>query len=368
MATEPAIDFPEWANLNPTDGVTGKDAVVEPDASKKNNGWAAEERPPRQDFNWLFNQCGLWIAWFKQQVNAVFNNLSNFITLAGVSEDMAGDSGNLSSALSARFNRWEIEGFDVVSVVNNNPGTETTFIFSGGRCLDSLGLYTISKNVLTLTKKLRNASYVKGASGNMLATSAVPPSNGTMHLFVIHFSDDDSVDFAADDNIAGTNAAAMANVDYIRYLWPIGHYGNGNTELFQTIGNNYFFQDLKSETMVISQPNQTVEVAIGAIDYAWPKTTRGFSMTFDFIVDMSTSSDSNISGSIVPKTGSKAAQTYQFNKVGGTAIKSVVDGVEIQMGSDYKVKIVLDAALSNGSVRIESCVRKVTSTRMPWNA
>jgi len=68
MATEP-VKLPEWASANPTDGVSGQAAIIEPSEAKKDSGFLRLERSPRQDHNWLFNLIFQWFEWLKQQEN-----------------------------------------------------------------------------------------------------------------------------------------------------------------------------------------------------------------------------------------------------------------------------------------------------------
>lgn len=51
--TKPA-EIPEWA-LSPD-----VDAIATPSGGKINSGFTIQERPPRQDFNYLFNKLGQW--------------------------------------------------------------------------------------------------------------------------------------------------------------------------------------------------------------------------------------------------------------------------------------------------------------------
>ena len=46
-------DFPRWATEDQIDPISGQNNVVEPPTTKKDNGWARKEIPPRQWFNWL---------------------------------------------------------------------------------------------------------------------------------------------------------------------------------------------------------------------------------------------------------------------------------------------------------------------------
>jgi hypothetical protein len=67
MATKPT-STPRWANV-------GGD-IVEPNAGKKDIGWAAGERPPAQYKNWLLNLA--W-QWFEYLSDGVFTGLARFV-------------------------------------------------------------------------------------------------------------------------------------------------------------------------------------------------------------------------------------------------------------------------------------------------
>jgi hypothetical protein len=64
MAAEPTKE-PEWASVPAVDPISGQSNIVEPTESKKDSGFNFQERPPRQDFNWLFNLIWEWIKYFK---------------------------------------------------------------------------------------------------------------------------------------------------------------------------------------------------------------------------------------------------------------------------------------------------------------
>ena len=79
MATKPD-KFPEWANDNPTDPVSGQSARVAPPQSKKDSGWSREEVPPRQWFNWLFWKINQWVVWFEDRVEYLLTKVAELLT------------------------------------------------------------------------------------------------------------------------------------------------------------------------------------------------------------------------------------------------------------------------------------------------
>lgn len=56
--------YVEWAETLAADAVTGQNNRVDPGAPKKLTGWNFNEKPPRQDINWLFWLIGQWVDWF----------------------------------------------------------------------------------------------------------------------------------------------------------------------------------------------------------------------------------------------------------------------------------------------------------------
>ena len=56
----------DWAVGNPSPSTN----IIEPSAAKKIVAWTADERPPYEFFNWLFNNTDEWIKYFEQQSDA----------------------------------------------------------------------------------------------------------------------------------------------------------------------------------------------------------------------------------------------------------------------------------------------------------
>lgn len=65
FTTKPA-EIPEWATSDVVNGVTGQNNVVEPPAAKKLSGWAWQEKPARNWWNWMQRFNYLWINYFNQ--------------------------------------------------------------------------------------------------------------------------------------------------------------------------------------------------------------------------------------------------------------------------------------------------------------
>lgn len=65
LTTPPSSD-PNWIIANPGNG-------VEPTGSLKNAGYATNQRPTFQNFNWLFYNVTLWIRWFYLSITTLNN-------------------------------------------------------------------------------------------------------------------------------------------------------------------------------------------------------------------------------------------------------------------------------------------------------
>jgi len=60
--------FPDWAMLDVVDGVSHINNVIAPPLEKQDSGWARQEFPPRQWFNWLGRYTAKWIRYLFQEV------------------------------------------------------------------------------------------------------------------------------------------------------------------------------------------------------------------------------------------------------------------------------------------------------------
>jgi hypothetical protein len=70
MALPKPIKKPEWA--------TGAADIVEPGAAKKAIGWLVE-KPPHQFWNWFWNLCYQWIAYFESKTDELTDELATEI-------------------------------------------------------------------------------------------------------------------------------------------------------------------------------------------------------------------------------------------------------------------------------------------------
>jgi len=62
-------DLPLWATTLANDVTTGQPNRAEPSAGKKATGFTFNEKPPRQNLNWLYYTLGKWIEWLDSILN-----------------------------------------------------------------------------------------------------------------------------------------------------------------------------------------------------------------------------------------------------------------------------------------------------------
>lgn len=77
MEAQPT-DLPEWA----TSG-----SIVEPDQSKKEEGWALLEKPPHQYENWRANNVYLWLKWLKDKIGFGLDFDSPYVVISYDADD-----------------------------------------------------------------------------------------------------------------------------------------------------------------------------------------------------------------------------------------------------------------------------------------
>lgn len=63
--------FPDWATTLANDPVTGQPNRAEPSAGKKITGFNFNEKPPRQDVNWLHYTTKQWLEYLDEQITAL---------------------------------------------------------------------------------------------------------------------------------------------------------------------------------------------------------------------------------------------------------------------------------------------------------
>lgn len=245
MATEPT-KLPEWASSNPVDPVSGMNAITEPSEAKKDSGFLRAERPPRQDFNWLFNLLYLWIEWFQQQVNYLFNNVSTILTNNDITPD-TGESDQLESALGKNFlpvyycggfSNWASAGLPTPQIS-----------IAGGCCVDRYSDIMINtKNDpawpvggASLRKSVAVA-WARGDNvGGMTPGVSLPLATAWYYIFAICVDYRNEVDIVFDNDIDGSNVIADLSPVAIRRIGSF--YWIGNLANYRMAGKIFTFGD-----------------------------------------------------------------------------------------------------------------------------
>lgn len=85
MALAKPATKPEWTVNNPNFGTV----TIEPTAQKKQDGWLADERPPREFMNWLFFNINEWIDYLESisDENAALGSIYDFTVGANPGDD-----------------------------------------------------------------------------------------------------------------------------------------------------------------------------------------------------------------------------------------------------------------------------------------
>lgn len=241
MAETEPTKLPEWASANPTDPISGQPAIAEPTSGKKASGHTRIERPPRQDHNWLFNLIWLWTKWFKQQVNAMWNNLDELFTKTGISNTMVTSNTVLKVVMDQLYKQdGGIDGLRQLQWDNANPSGPGVFI-GHGRCYlqgifanfdrtvdtkislidDGAGGTTIWPSLGLLKYVDSSGVYAQGNNKNGLANGVTLTDDTWYHIFLVYSDDDFKIDIGFDDDPDGSNLKAMFtpwNITHVRRI------------------------------------------------------------------------------------------------------------------------------------------------------
>lgn len=77
MSLPKPTDYPLWTKTNPT-------VRTQPTAPKKETGWAPNERPPAEYFNWLFYNLGVeWLEYLESVTDAFIGYQSIYAAFVG---------------------------------------------------------------------------------------------------------------------------------------------------------------------------------------------------------------------------------------------------------------------------------------------
>ena len=127
MAIEPT-KYPEWARVyEPNHPISNQPNIAEPSDTKKDSGFTFKERPPRQNFNWLFNLIDSWIKWFKQETDTNRNGIVTVNESLGLHVNDT-DEAHQASAIG---NNSDVTGANTAAALNNLNGRLSPITFIG---------------------------------------------------------------------------------------------------------------------------------------------------------------------------------------------------------------------------------------------
>jgi hypothetical protein len=116
MATKPSSS-PDWTLTNPS-------VRQEPTSGKKNTGWGAGEKPPRQFMNWLFFNLSEWKNYFEEVTDDLQAVTPNTLS---VYRAIVGTGGTATHAtLQAAFSDAAVVPGSRIFVMANHAETLTT--------------------------------------------------------------------------------------------------------------------------------------------------------------------------------------------------------------------------------------------------
>lgn len=81
MAIKPSVK-PRFATSDLNNGPLGGPNILEPSEAKKDQGWLAGEKPPREYFNWMHRLTYQWIDWLDETATNSLQKSSNLSDLA----------------------------------------------------------------------------------------------------------------------------------------------------------------------------------------------------------------------------------------------------------------------------------------------
>jgi hypothetical protein len=86
MVLNPPSQLPQWASQDQLDPVSNQNNVLEPPLQQKQFGWARQQFPPRNWFNWLGRLTYQWLAYLSQN-NAKSRTVVTFCNVSGGNSD-----------------------------------------------------------------------------------------------------------------------------------------------------------------------------------------------------------------------------------------------------------------------------------------
>ena len=235
MVTKPGSAFVEWPS-------TVEDKT-DFDSSLKNTGYASEDVPEHDNFNYLLNTNGLWLAWLEDTIDAMYADRT--WTIADVADwnDMCNEILALASANDNTLNGdWIINITTDTLTLNSVAPADKPLVISGFSGSGSItingntagaGQTTISSSIGKAYMTFENISVAGGIAINDIIISE--STIGSLSTYLIEFSDVingillSNVDLIATDS--DTVCLFANNVKYIYYKG--GELTSANTSILR---------------------------------------------------------------------------------------------------------------------------------------
>lgn len=362
MAETEPTKLPEWASANPTDPISGQPAIAEPTSGKKASGHTRLERPPRQDHNWLFNLIWLWIKWFKQQVNSMWNNLDEFFNKTGISNTMVTSNTVLKVVMDQLYKQdGGIDGLRQIQWDNANPFGPGVFI-GHGRCylqgmfanydrtvdtkislIDDGAGGTTSWPSLGLFKFIDSSGvYGQGNNKNGLANGVTLTDNTWYHIFLVYSDDDYKIDIGFDDDPDGSNLKAMFtpwNITHVRRISSAYWQGSVAKWIAQHQVGDYFQPYSNSYAIGSCTLTPTLQVQSPVLTKLFPPLVDVLAK-FIIIVEHSAGIAQGKGIHVRPNWGNHYAQVETFQKITATGVigKNADQIIELIRGDDNAMR------------------------------
>jgi hypothetical protein len=169
MATKPT----EYLNWNPS-----LSAVVDPPSPLKVAGWAVNEEPPAQYFNWLFNLLDQWVQYFDEAINVDVSTLNLDQTMRLI------NGGNWKWVLGSGTLSWS-SAFNLaipsIPDANNQAAAGSIVLADGEVAYVAANVpFTTTGDTTNLSDILSNLAYVNGITVGMTVTGSNIPGGTTI--------------------------------------------------------------------------------------------------------------------------------------------------------------------------------------------
>ncbi len=187
MATKPT----EYLDWNPSES-----AVVDPPDALKLAGWAVNEEPPAQYFNWLFNLIDQWIQYFDESINVDVTSLNLDQTMRLI------NGGNWKWALGTSTLSWSADfNLAIPSIPDaNNQAAAGSIVLSDGQVayVAANVPFTATGNTVNGSNQVTGLSYTNGITvGQKVTGTGIPGATTVL-----------AVDDAANSLTLSNNATA----------------------------------------------------------------------------------------------------------------------------------------------------------------